>query len=426
MTETLYTYSYASVGLSLKGDASSATSSQVGSGFGVPSTDIAGRVSDDAYRTWGNIVRTEHAFGDGVFRAGLWLERSRQKYQRLAQDLTSGVDYNINKSAASPVLFDYTSSLQTVQPFAEYEWTASTDFTLRTGLRWQRVQRGFDASVVPNSLPGTAGEVKRSVGSTLPNVDARYALDSHTQAYVQWARGALVPNQSFFYTSAPAANNQAQPETSQAIQAGFTRAAGALNFTVDAYTIQLKNYFSSVTVSSPSGNTTAYVNNGNVRYRGIEFEGNARLGTGFTALANYSLIRAQFQSSAVPPSTSTYKAGDTIPLAPSYLGLLGVLYGDGPWSGSLITRFIGGEYQGKNGSSDGPSYHVPSYSYTNMTLARAFDGWLGLRHARLALQVDNVENRTAITDAAGLSVAGPALVNVLARRSVRLTLSCDL
>ncbi len=312
-TETVYTYSYANVdanvGLSLKGDASSATSSPVGSGFGVPATDIAGRLSNEAYRSWGNIVQAEHADGIGTFRGGLWIERSRQTYYRLAEDLTTGAEYNINKTANSPTLFDYTSTLHTEQPFAEYEWTTSHGLTLRGGLRYQRVRRGFDPSVVPNSLPGAGGEIGRSVGSTLPTIDARYAFDRQSQAYVQWSTGALVPNQSFFYTTSPAANNQAEPETSRALQAGYTRKAGAVDVTVDAYTIDLKNYFSSATVSGPSGSTTEYLNNGDVLYRGVEFEGSARLGGGFNALAQYSLIRAQYQNSGVTGPNSPQKAG---------------------------------------------------------------------------------------------------------------------
>jgi len=51
---------------------------------------------------------------------------------------------------------------------------------------------------------------------------------------------------------------------------------------------------------------------------------------------------------------------------------------------------------------------------------------IALRHATLGVQVSNVQGRTPVTDAAGPSLAGPALVNVLPGRSYLLTFRCDL
>jgi outer membrane receptor protein involved in Fe transport len=181
--------------------------------------------------------------------------------------------------------------------------------------------------------------------------------------------------------------------------------------TVDAYQIYLNNYVSTVTVS---GNTE-YVNDGGVRYRGIEFEGNRYIGAGFKLVGNASIIRAQFEQSGV--TSPKQQAGDDIPLAPRYVGLAGLLYNKGMWSGSLLTKFIGPEYQGKNGSSDGPNYHVDGYSYTDLTIARAVSDLIPLQRARLSFSIYNLQNRTPITDTAGPSAAGPLEVNVLAKRN---------
>jgi iron complex outermembrane receptor protein len=417
LIETLYTYSYSNQGLSLKGDL---TSSPVGNGFGIPATDIGGRLSDNRYRTVGNILQLERNDASGVLRGGLWLEHSRQTSTRNALDLTTGAPYNANTSAGSPVLFDYDSRLDTVQPFVEYEWHASDALKVLSGLRYQRVRRGFEASVVPNSLPGTNGDVGRRVNSLLPSVEGNYAFVPETHAYVQWSKGALVPNQSFFYTSDPSQGNQAKPQTAQALQGGVIHAAGPLQLTVDAYWIDLKDYISTLNI----GGDTQYINNGKVRYRGLEAEGNIDLGAGFTAVANASLIRAQFRTSGV--TSATQQAGDTIPFAPSYTALVGLLYARGAWNASLLTKFVGVEYQGKNGSSDAASFRVNPYNYTNLTLSRALDDVTALHHAALSLQVSNVQDRNPVTDAAGPSLAGPPLVNVLARRSYLLTFRCNL
>ena len=415
--ETVYTFAYRNRGLSLKGDL---TASPVGNGFGVPATDIAGRLSENRYRTVGNIAQLEHTQGSLVLRGGLWLEHSRQKNQRNALDFSSGLPYNINKAANSPTLFEYDSTLDTVQPFLEGAWQLTPALSLRSGLRYQSVRRSFDAAVVPNALPGTGGKVTRQVNVSLPSVEGNLELTPQTHAYAQWAKGALTPNQSFFYTANPSLGNQAQPQTAQALQAGVMHAQGMVNLSAHAYLIDLKNYVSTIA----SGGNTQYVNNGRVRYQGIETEGNVQWGSGFSSFANASLMRARYRDSGI--TSAAQQAGDSIPLVPRYTGVLGLLYHSGPYSGSLTGKFVGTEFQGKNGSADGANFRVDAYHYSSLTIARSLDDWLGLEHASISLQVTNLENRRSITDTAGPSASGPLLVNVLAGRSFMLTLRAEL
>jgi iron complex outermembrane receptor protein len=147
------------------------------------------------------------------------------------------------------------------------------------------------------------------------------------------------------------------------------------------------------------------------------------LGAGLTVIANASLLRATFQQSAM--TSSIEHAGDTIPLAPRYTGLAGFVYAHGAWSASFLTKFIGTEYQGKNGSADGATYRVGAYSYTNATLTRNLMGLPGLENLRLTLAANNLFNSHAITDNAGPSAVGPNLVNVLPRTNFMLSVVAD-
>jgi iron complex outermembrane receptor protein len=150
------------------------------------------------------------------------------------------------------------------------------------------------------------------------------------------------------------------------------------------------------------------------------------LGAGFTFVGNASLIRATFQQSDM--TSSIEMAGDTIPYAPSYTGLLGLTYGRGSWGGSLLAKFVGTEYQGKNGSADGGAYRVNAYSYTNATVTRNLADVLGLSNVRLTFSVNNLWDSHAITDNAGLAIAAPNpnLVNVLPRLNYFLSFVVDL
>ena len=124
--------------------------------------------------------------------------------------------------------------------------------------------------------------------------------------------------------------------------------------------------------------------------------------------------------------TSTLqRAGDTIPYAPNYLALAGVTYQNGPWGGSLLTKFLGTEYQGKNGSADGSTYRVNEYSYTNATATRTFDELLVLKRLRLTAAVNNLFDSDATTDNSGPSSQGPNLINVLAKRNYSLSFAAD-
>ena len=424
-SETLYTYSYVNSGLSVNGDVTLSGSYQVGKGFSADPADIAGRLSTNKYRTVGNILRfDQQTAADNVLRTGLWLEHSHQVATRNAQDLSTGATYAANKTAVSSALYDYEATLDTVQPFVEDEWKPFPAMTVDAGLRYQTVKREFNALVVPNSRPATPGEVSRTTYAMLPSLEGNYAFTSETHGYLQWARGSLVPSQAFFYTNNPVMGNQAKPQTSQSLQSGVIYSGGPVTFTADAYLVDLSNYVSTTTDSNKN---TVFLNNGRVRYRGVEAEANADVGFGWTVVSNASLIRAQFRDPGLV--SSAQQTGDTIPLAPKYVGLLGALYKRGPWSGSALTKFVGTEFQGPGGSSDGGDRRVGAYSYTNLTVARSLGEWTGQHHAVLGLDINNIFNQTPITDSAGraaIGPGGPLLVNVLARRNYMVSVRCDL
>jgi iron complex outermembrane receptor protein len=412
-----YTYSYRNHGDALKGDQ---TSSPIGSGFaGIAPSDIAGRVTNEDYRTIGNDVRLGYSDSHGTLLLGFWAEHSWENESRIGEDFTTALSYNANKATHTPVYFAFGSHMDTLQPYAQYAWRVTDDLTVRLGVRYRDVTRDLNASVIQNFLPGTAGTISRRVNSTLPSIDTTYRVAENTNILAQISRGSLVPNQSFFYTANPARGNQAQPQTTVAYQLGIVRQASGYGIGLYVYDINFDNYVSTVVQNGD----TLFINSGRVRYRGIEGDGHVVLGAGLTLVANASLLRATFQQSGM--TSSIQHTGDTIPFAPSYAGLAGFVYRAGPWGASLLAKFIGTEYQGKNGSADGATYRVCSYSYTNATATRNFVSLPGIQNLRLTLAVSNLFNSHAITDNAGPSIVGPNLVNVLPRTNFMLSVVAD-
>ena len=416
LEDKVYTYSYRNTGDSLKGDQ---TSSPIGNFPGINPTDIAGRLTFEDYRTVGNDIRVAYSDSHGTFLLGLWAEHSWQDESRVGVDLTTGLEYNVNKTAHSPVYFDFGSHMNTLQPYAEYAWQATDALNVRLGVRYRDVTRDFDASVIQNYLPGPPGTVTRTVNSTLPSIDATYRLAENTNILAQVSKGSLVPSQAFFYTANPSAGNQAEPETATAYQLGVVHRAARYGISLDIYDINFDNYVETVVQNGD----TLYLNSGSVRYRGVETEGHVVIGGGLTAVMNASLLRATFQQNDM--TSALEHAGDTIPFVPSYTGLAGFVYREGPWGASLLAKFIGTEFQGKNGSADGATYRVGSYSYTNATATRNLTNLPGIANLRLTLAANNLLNSHAITDNAGPSAIGPNLVNVLPRTNFMLSAIAD-
>ena len=409
---TAYTYSYLNNGLSLKGDQ---TSSPLGNGFaGLSPDDIAGKNTREAYRIVGNDLRWRLAVPFGSVLLGFWAEEGRQTESRIGVDLTTGSPYDVNRAMGSPLYFDFNAHLHTYQPYGELSWQVTDRWRMNFGMRWRSVTRDFDAAVVQNFLPGS-GAVSRAVSSSLPSFDTTYRLAPRTDVYLQVSRGSLIPSQSFLYTANPALGDQARPENALAAQAGLVHNGTRYGIAVDAYRIDFDDYVSTVT----QGGNTLFVNSGGVLYRGIEAEGHVQLGAGLSAVMNASLMCATFQDSFM--TSSTQRAGDTLPFAPRYTGLAGLLYGWGRWRASLLAKLIGTEYQGKNGSADGATYRVGAYSYTNMSVTRFLTDPMSPHEVRLTLSLDNLWNSDAITDNAGPSAIGPTLVNVMPRRSVMVS-----
>lgn len=418
LQETAYTYSYLNNGLSLKGDQ---TSSPLGSGFpGFSPTDIAGKDAREAYRTVGDDLRWQYEVPFGSVLLGVWAEEDRQTESRVGIDLTTWSLYDANRAMQSPFYYDFSAHLHTYQPYGELNWQVTDRWNMTFGMRWREVTRDFNAAVIQNFLPGTNGTASRSVSSSLPSFDTIYRLATHTRIYAQVARGSLDPSQAYFYTAHPALGNQVEPENALAEQVGIVQSGRRHAISLDAYNIDFNNYVSTVT----EGGDTLYVNSGKVLYRGVETEGHLLIGGGFTAVMNASLLRATFQDSFM--TSSIQLAGDTIPFTPRYTALAGFIYARGLWRASMLAKFVGTEYQGRNGSADGATYRVGAYSYTNMTVTRFLTDPLAPQNVRLMLSIGNLWNSAAITDAAGPAVLGPELVNTLPRRNFMLSVVAQL
>ena len=159
-----------------------------------------------------------------------------------------------------------------------------------------------------------------------------------------------VSNLNTLYSGNPLGNNQVAPQESTAYQAGMVARGDAFTLSADIYQVDFDNFIA----KSGSGANAIFFNAGSVRYRGLEAEGNLLGGGGFSIYANGSINRGEYQEDGLASAGQKWKSGQIVSNVPRYTGVLGLLYQDHDWKASLLTKFTGSQYQGKNGEVDGP------------------------------------------------------------------------
>ncbi|WP_284280524.1 TonB-dependent receptor [Limnobacter litoralis] len=408
-----YSYSYRNRGLGLAGGA---TSSSIG-GTGANQNDIAGRLTSTNYRTYGlNLKWRDRLSHQTDISGGVWMEQGRESSYRQSIDFTTGQPYNSPTFQNSPVLFDFTSELTVFQPYASIQIPLAQDFIFSQGLKIQQTERRLTAAVLPNGLPGVS-ELTKKYSSALPDSRLSWKFRPDVQIYIEWAKGAQLPSQAYFYSKEPLMGNQASPQTSRGGQLGLFQQLKGGYLQADLYDIRVNNFIAS---SSINGNTV-FTNLGHVRYRGVELEFKAEPVSRVRIFGNYARIFATFEDSGIV--SSVQKAGDRLPLAPTFLGVAGLSTYYGPWSGALFTKIVGSEYQGRKGSSEGVNYLMNGWRSVSLSIFRQFTNDAGHDPSTVGLLVTNLLNQHSVTDIAGPSVAGPNLVNIQQPRALAVSLS---
>jgi iron complex outermembrane receptor protein len=152
-----------------------------------------------------------------------------------------------------------------------------------------------------------------------------------------------------------------------------------------------------------------------VIYKGIEAEGTAYVGMGFSIYANGSLNSAKDKGSDVQ------NPGLWISNAPKSTAALGVIFNRSGWYASLIDKYVGSRY-GDVGQA------IPLGSFSTLDGALNYkvgeEGPAWLRQASIKLAFNNLLDTHKITQLAGYTQGqGTPLYWVVPGRSAFVTLS---
>ena len=328
LSDKLYTYYY---------NNESHEKAKIKTVAGVP--NVLGRFKVNRYRTYGNYFNFDKSTDLGTFRAGLWIDFSRNpryldslNYTTLGwttTDTTATTQWKAVNGDPSTIGIDYkmVDYLRTLQPFAEFEWRPTSDLTIEPGVKYVRFTRVIEAPV-----NGSSGRqplyYNQTWSQTLPYLSANYRIANSWSAYAQLAEGFLGPNLHDFYVADPT-KNSVKPEQTVNYQVGTVFKTEHLNADLDAYYIDFSHY-EYTGPNDANGDPLYYGSARGAYYSGVEAELTYALGGGVSAYANGSIADATFKGSKLD-----------VPTVPKETAALGLLYEHDGLFGSFTEKYVG-------------------------------------------------------------------------------------
>jgi iron complex outermembrane receptor protein len=358
-------------------------------------TGIPGYDKLNRYRVIGDVSRVNKDFSFGQIRTGLWIEKAdtdRHNYDlemvtgnpnydygtRLYCDL--GTKANCGKGFTTPrtdIVFFEKSGWVQYQPFVDFEWKATDSLTITPGVKymWDRIAvRGL-----PLKSPSGFANTAETYRKFLRFLNVNYRQQENWSFYFQYATGMRVPDISAQYSTNVSLAHP-NPQTTTNYQAGTVYNTDHLNLDFDVYYIDAKNLIQSDTV----GGDTIVTNFGGGVFKGIEGEATYAFDNGMSVFANGSYnyaMNRRFDPARFPGVNNS-----PIPKAPIGTFAAGTLVDIGPFSGTIVEKWVGRQY-----NANAKLGKIEAFDELNMTLIYR------LEHVRFQVGIYNLLDHRDIT-----------------------------
>lgn len=369
----------------------------------------------NSYRTSGNLLRLSDDTAWGVLRTGLWSDHARSYRYQIASNPLTWADNPVPN-------FSEHYQTTTLQPYVEFEYKVSDQLKITPGFKYAWYKQNFqhlaDNGGAVGNLGGAPG-IDNSVTyhDALPSIDVHYMLRPDWSLYAQYGTGDLIPPTGIFDVKNAVVATNPKAQYSRTWQAGTVWQGGRYTFDVDVYRTKLDGAYSS---TPDAFNNPVYFQNGYEISKGIEAEGNAVLGGGFSVYANATYGSAKY-------ANGTWVAG-----APKDTETLGLNYRRSGFDIGLFGKRVSHTYADNGGTHE--AFDVAPVTvfnlFGNYTLAtpNSFT-----KQVKLQLGVNNLLDKHTITSilkagTATSSSANPSPLDqlqMLPARSVTATLSAD-
>ncbi|MBV8503044.1 MAG: TonB-dependent receptor [Paucibacter sp.] len=352
--------------------------------------DVPGYFKLNEYRVWGDVLKTTRKFEAGLLRLGAWFEGSSTERRNIEADLTT-LTVLPGASPAYPAGVVTSSNFDTqashwaqVQPFVEFEWAAAPGLTVTPGFKTMNYHMGLESNLNQKAL--VPQHYEYTYHANLPYLTANQRLGAEDSIYAQYAKGMQVP---FLGVGSATATPPAPQETTN-YQLGWVHSAAGWTASADVYDIDMKN----MQLNTGTNANPNYINAGGATYKGVELEATYVIGAGVSAYANYTINKAEYQSSNAAVGQPTGE----VPNAPNMTSAFGLLFKQGGWDASLIFKRIGEQLSTKLGGQ------LPHIDNTDLNVAYSFEhlDFAWAKAARIQVSVFNLSNKQNI-----VAVTGP-------------------
>jgi iron complex outermembrane recepter protein len=237
---------------------------------------------------------------------------------------------------------------------------------LLAGLRHDRFKTmGYEDDVV---TPAQSGR------RTSPRLGAVYKLDDMTSAYASWIKGFEPPES---WMNSPTYGGPFKPQDSELMEVGLKRLAmdGRLMLTAALYELTKNN---AVVYANNPDNPDLYVQRGQERARGIEFEAKGQLTDAISVIANYA-----YNDAVISKDTDPSNIGKTKENAPKHAATIWSKYQwSNGWAAGLGVTHVGQR------ETFVQALQLPAYTVFNAGL------YYSTRQLDYALTVKNLTDRT--------------------------------
>jgi iron complex outermembrane receptor protein len=368
--------------------------------------DVPGYTKLNAYRVWGNILRTAKDFDfgwlTGQLRAGIWWEGQGTERARFDYDLTQCLathcntfkaDFNVVGDATlakakTPTALlipsgyaEYVehSDWDQYQPFVELELHPLDGLTITPGFKYVDWSRNIAGEPEQKTKPKIDFTGSATTTHDLPFLMANYKLEQSWSVYAQYAQGIYVPDISSFEQATPTFTYP-KAETTTNYQFGTVYYADNFTFDADVYYIGINNNITTTPCGPLGGPTgdTCYVNTGTATYKGIEGEGTYAFGEnefdgaldGLAVFLNGSLVSGK-------------SGGLWLKNVPMWTAAGGLIYKIGEIKLSLIDKLVGQQY---SDNADSRFYKINAYNNTD------FKGSVSIGNMEVGVGIFNLFN----------------------------------
>jgi iron complex outermembrane receptor protein len=365
----------------------------------------------NSYRKYGNLLPVQQVSEHGVLRTGLWSELALTDRYQTPSDPRTWID------AALPN-FHEKFHTTTMQPYVEYEFRLTPQFSVTPGYKYAWYKQDFtqfaDNGKTVGNLNG-APFIRHAVTyhASLPQIDGRYLLQSNWSVYAQYARGQNIPPSSVFDVKNAQVGVPPKPILSKSSQVGSVWKSRRATLDVDYYHINLQADYSS-TVDPATGDTVFFLN-GQLVTQGVEAESTILTGGGLAVYLNGTKGKSEYTDSKLWSQN-----------APSDTETIGLTYNHLGWNVGYFDKRIGQIWQ-DNGAAH-QAIALDPFTIQNIFVNYTIGGTSRLSATRIRFAVNNLQNShaiTAITPASTLSNAPAAgdLLGLMAGRSASVSMT---